>query len=439
MRMVVDEKDCLRRQTQRRSMLESLVEYTRATKFSFLTEWLLAWIVVVCVSILHCIHYFLEIMRTALLKRTPNQWCHAIPITALPQTRPRRAVSTRVRLKQLTSIFKDESCGDDKKVLQLLRTNFMARNLASLIMASCTAELDGITKEQHSLVQQLQRVWPSALEIPREENVEYQYEISLIIPAFKEPTENVQRNLIHAQNNAKHPNQIQVVVVDAGGCCPDLSERLQLSNGDCSWGKLNVITHTAGGGRGSTLNFGASHAKGKVLTFLHSDTVLPKKWDMMIRKALANDKKDEQFTHACAFKMAINLTSQGLDGGRCPPGILGAGYAGWLRCQLCSLPFGDSALSFPAHFFNYIGGYPDQPLMEDYEIMVLLRKRARVLDNERLLILPAEAKCSPRRWQVNGVVYTQLVNALCVHRYKHGAAAEDLFKLYYRPLTKKTA
>ena len=184
-----------------------------------------------------------------------------------------------------------------------------------------------------------------------------------------------------------------------------------------------------GGGRGSCLNYGALFAKAKVLTFLHSDTFLPDAWDDMILQALHGTDGDGRRANVCAFHLGIHPTEPGTS---CAPGLVGAyTVLGFIRCNWCSIPYGDSALSMPAQYFHHLGGYPDQPLMEDYELVTLLRKRAQLLQ-ERIVLLPANVSCSPRRWQSCGVCYTTLVNALCVHRYKNGVTAEELFRFYYR-------
>jgi hypothetical protein len=305
------------------------------------------------------------------------------------------------------------------------------------------------------LAQQLQRLWPQLLEFPsmsitlsmQNKNKTYPFEISLIIPVFHEKSVDVLANLTYVLHHCTRPKEVQVVIVDAGGGsdASDLPASIRKDQLQDLWGQVQVIQYTSGGGRGSCLNFGAAHAVGKIFTFLHSDTLLPPQWNKLVQEALtttttnsSNTENDVILPHACAFSMGIDHSPRGLKGKRCPPGIRGCySVLGYLRINLCSLPYGDSALSFPASYFHHLGGYPDQPLMEDYEIMSLLRQRAHVL-KERLVILPAVAECSPRRWQAYGVAYTALTNALIIHRYKHGMTADELFELYYRrPRTNK--
>ena len=96
-------------------------------------------------------------------------------------------------------------------------------------------------------------------------------------------------------------------------------------------------------------------------------------------------------------------------------------------------------LSFTRPMFDYIGGYPEQPLIEDYEVTEWLRLRSVLLSTiynsnsnsnnniisraEHLVLLRDRAKCSPRRRQKYGVAYTSLVDALCICRYRRNATA----------------
>lgn len=247
------------------------------------------------------------------------------------------------------------------------------------------------------------------------------------------------------------------------------------------WGALHVVTLPANGGgnggRGRALNVGMDHAlacsRTPVLTFLHADTLVPVGWDVRIADALLLPKKTSgnncnsgprrpYFPQACAFTMGI----EGVTGGQStlsysapsqaaasspaaaasppplPPGLRGAEWLGVLRCH-CGLPYGDSVLSFRTTTLEYIGGFPEQPLMEDYELMDWLRVRSYLLSGpspsndycgEKVVLLPDRIQCSPRRWKAHGVAYTSLVNAICIYRYRTlGVPAEDLFEFYYRP------
>jgi hypothetical protein len=340
-------------------------------------------------------------------------------------------------------------------------------------------------------------------------NTDPAYHISLIVPMYKERITDIGATLNQAFGNCRgDPKKIQVVVVHAESSPIEgnsgnylLRQQLLLqheqqqqqqnrqqqapdqhdvTNEEPSvWGELKVVTipFGEGGGRGKTLNVGAGQATAPILTFLHADTMVPLGWDENIKRALSlfsssSETADEgYFPHACAFTMAIDdhkessshtttnsslsplSQSQPLPTSSSsksePPGLLGAEWLGVLRCH-CGLPYGDSVLSFSRSMFDYMGGYPEQPLMEDYEVMDWLRLRSILLSTiyrmtttkrrnkdigmvrgEGLVLLRDRAKCSPRRWKKYGVAYTSLVNAICIFRYHGKATAEDLFDFYY--------
>ena len=213
------------------------------------------------------------------------------------------------------------------------------------------------------------------------------------------------------------------------------------------------------------MNFGAKHATGKIITFLHSDNILPDNWDEQIIATLLDvnpecdmklklqqqqevSQSTPKFTGikperklgpskkaiACAFSFKIDTSKQALDGGDYPPGLGAAQWLGTIRTEKFQVLYGDSVLSIPEVYFRYLGGYPEQALMEDYEMMDLLRKRVALSGGiETARILPAETLISPRRWQTKGVTFVTLFNCLCVFLYEHrGWSPEELYRLYYQ-------
>jgi hypothetical protein len=138
-------------------------------------------------------------------------------------------------------------------------------------------------------------------------------------------------------------------------------------------------------------------------------------------------------THACSFSVGHDVTNDGLCGMAYPWGIQSIFILGNIRACLFRLPYGDHILSFHAAHFRYIGGFPNQPIMEDYCMMDLLRQRAAVLPETLRIIPPPTGHCSVRRWQMCGVAYVTLVNALLVYRFARGGwTADEVFDYYYK-------
>ena len=325
----------------------------------------------------------------------------------------------------------------DENLIHVIRSNEVARRLASLAMRPMDSTAVKIDEDPaHSpLGQQLIRVWPDLLRLPPPPSnfSEYAFDISLIVPVYRELGSDVKRKLTKALESCRHPKRIEVVVVDAG-FNTHLELLLELQSG---WGELRILPFTAGGGRGPCLNFGASQARGAIYTFCHSDTTLPDGWDGTIVDGLS-DSSSSCRANSCAFSFGIDTTHAGLNGGHFPPGIRAVELTANLRTHMYSLPYGDQVLSVPAAVFEYVGGYPDQCLMEDYELISLLRRRAALLhkfgieEKDKLVILKGPpALCSPRRWQKFGVLYVTFMNSKFVNLYAGGMTPDAIFRLYY--------
>jgi len=424
-----------------------------------------------------------------------------------------RVSSLESSLAQIAEMTKEWTDGD---WVQTFRSNLDVRREASYVMFALSGnrkQASQLSNKELIVLSKMRRLWPRFLELPKSvvaacsssKEAQYSdsspvYEVSLIIPMYREKITDIASTLHQAFERCKgDPKKIQVVIAHAESKPDDsidknnargsgksllreqllLQEQQQQSSDtktttkelESIWGELKVVTipFGQGGGRGPTLNIGAGRATAPILTFLHSDTLMPVGWDEKIKEALMPSSKDrrktsfeESFPHACAFTMAID------DGTKCSnpttklspapiasqqwktPGLLGAEWLGVLRCN-CGLPYGDSVLSFSRPIFDYMGGYPDQPLMEDYEAMDWLRLRSVLLSTihkltpkehemshlvgvtrgEHLVLLKDRAWCSPRRWNKYGVAYTSLINAVCILRYRRKATTEDLFDFYY--------
>lgn len=326
----------------------------------------------------------------------------------------------------------------NEDLVQTIRSSDVARRLLSLALRPDQAT----SSSTDSL--QFKNLWPQLLKLPPPDIPHgFDFDISVVLPAYRERGTDVRLKLMRALNACKDPARVEIIVVDAGECI-DLKENVQ----DMTpvWGALNIITFTSGGGRGPCLNYGASHATGRLFAFVHSDTTLPLHWDRKIVKAL-DEKPHGVRANSCAFSFGIDTSQEGLNGGPYPPGIKAVETTANWRTQMYSLPYGDQTLSVPAVIFNYLGGFPDQCLMEDYELISLLRRRAALLpmfgveERERLAIIGGTpAYCSPRRWQKFGVLYVTFMNSKLVNLYAGGMGPDDLFLRYYgRPPPKRTS
>ncbi len=96
------------------------------------------------------------------------------------------------------------------------------------------------------------------------------------------------------------------------------------------------------------------------------------------------------------------------------------------RSRWLKLPYGDQALCLRRETFARLGGFPDQEIMEDFDLVRRLKKIGR------LALLPAAATTSDRRWRRLGLVRTTLINQAVVVGYFCGCAPYSLASWYRR-------
>jgi glycosyltransferase involved in cell wall biosynthesis len=407
------------------------------SKLPFWLESLLSWMLAISCLSVALYHYALQIMISPSKQMTSDLLF--LPLT----THSRKEVQSKSlieRYEQLTKYLektKPVSDWTEDDLVKLVRSNIIIRRLVSLIMKKYHKEFQTKTTlvESLTLLQKLTRIWPRLVELPLNENY-FEFEISVVIPAYREDGMQLVIKLQHAHDlvdSASSKRRIEVILVHSN--CTNFK---LLEAAEFEFGRLTCIQFHRGG-RGSCLNRGASVAKGRILTFLHADTRLPHNWNVAISQAFSSSNKmDKAIVNACAFGFGID--TEHLEGkGKCqtsadlyyPPGIRAVEQTANWRSHWFHLPYGDQCLSIPHYVFKFVGGFPHQCLMEDYEIVRLLRQRCSV-GNEQLTILEETAKCSVRRWQKFGVLYVTYFNSKLVNLYASGrVTADELFRLYY--------
>lgn len=167
---------------------------------------------------------------------------------------------------------------------------------------------------------------------------------------------------------------------------------------------------TGAAGRGGQLARGAAVAKAPWLLFLHGDTHLPPTWPGALGTHIAHDPEK-----AAVFRLAFRAR-----------GSMPALTAAWanLRTKRLDLPYGDQSLLVSRALYDRIGGYPDQPLMEDVAIARALRGRIRLLDET--------VTTSAQRYQQQGWIKRGAANLMTLARYSAGTSPQKLAQTYHK-------
>ncbi|WP_458525389.1 TIGR04283 family arsenosugar biosynthesis glycosyltransferase [Onishia taeanensis] len=162
-------------------------------------------------------------------------------------------------------------------------------------------------------------------------------------------------------------------------------------------------------GRARQMNLGARASRGEQLVFLHADTRLPRRADRRVARAVAEG--------ACWGRFDVRLSGE--------QSLLGlvAFCMNW-RSRLTGIATGDQALFMTRAAFDAVGGYPDQPLMEDIEISKRLKRLARPA------CLDARVVSSGRRWENDGLWVTVLRMWRLRYRYWRGEDSHRLAEEY---------
>ena len=216
-------------------------------------------------------------------------------------------------------------------------------------------------------------------------------QISVIIPALNESA-----RIRAAVASASGAAGVEVIVADGGS-----------TDGTATIAGLlgaSVISSTPG--RAAQMNAGAGVATGDVLLFLHADTTLPEGYDTHVRETLGRPG-----TVAGAFMFRVDRPS---------PSLRVIEILAGLRCRAFGLPYGDQGIFVRADVFRAVGGYPDMPIMEDFELMRRVGRLGRVG------LAGACTVTSARRWEEAGVLRMTLVNQAVILAYILGVPPERI-------------
>jgi rSAM/selenodomain-associated transferase 2 len=221
--------------------------------------------------------------------------------------------------------------------------------------------------------------------------------LSVVVPALNEATGIVAT--LHPLARWRAAGH-EVIVVDGGSA--DVTPALAAPLAD------RVLA--APRGRARQMNAGAAAARGDVVLFLHADTRLPDDALDAVRAALGNGARWGRFDVRIAGRS---------------PWLAVVGALMNLRSRLTGIATGDQAIFVERAALDAVGGFPDQPLMEDVELSRRLLRRAG-----RPACLRAKVVTSGRRWDERGVWRTIWLMWALRWRYWRGTPADVLARAY---------
>lgn len=225
------------------------------------------------------------------------------------------------------------------------------------------------------------------------------YEITVIIPVINE-----EKNLIKLFSNLVEKPEIEFIFVDGGS--NDNTFNLIKKAG------FKVILSPILR-RSYQMNLGAKKAQGKILLFLHGDTILPDNYDQVIINTV---QKNNFITGA--FKLKIDNQK--------PIFRLIETLVHW-RSQYLSSPYGDQGIFIKKQIFESVKGYQDLAIMEDFDLIKRVKKLGKIY------IVNASVITSARRWEKVGIIKTTLINQLIIMGYYLKIKPEKL-ALFYRKI-----
>lgn len=229
--------------------------------------------------------------------------------------------------------------------------------------------------------------------------------LSIIIPTLNE-AEVLARTLAHVASHIGPGLTHEVLVVDGGS-----------TDGTAAVAEAQQarVLHAAVRGRAAQLNLGAQHACGKILYFLHADTLPPPGFGQLIQQYYRRGYLAGCFRLTFPVRHWILRTSS------------------WAsRFNAPNFQFGDQSLYVQRAAFQQFGPYNERLLlMEDVELVTRLKRHVR------FALMPFSVVTSARKYLAHGIVRTELTHLVVHTLYVLGTRQPTIARVYKRLLHRR--
>lgn len=223
--------------------------------------------------------------------------------------------------------------------------------------------------------------------------------ISIVVPVLDEANTIV--SFLQSVRRACQP-AMEIIVVDGGS--RDGTATLAADHCD------HIVV--AAKGRAVQMNAGAKLASGKILCFLHADSLLPPHAGRLMREALGGAASGwGRFDVRLSGRHRVLRVVERL--------------MNW-RSRLTGIATGDQTMFMTRDLFDKVGGFPEIALMED----IAMSRKLKAQSPPRCL--PDVVVTSSRRWEKNGILRTVVLMWRLRLLYFFGADPARLARRYYR-------